>query len=164
MAGFFQRAQANSDSNAPLLLQKERIDYIDSIRKGKTDADFIHDEQHLMDAAFGDGRKVYAILSPQEATVFRSRYITAAYEMVELSHWTEPCTIHYPEPNEHNWLAPPTFGDSGMLPWHTQTRVMFEIRRAPVTPTTQPRESVTANAVDTAGRASATIFVGITLW
>jgi hypothetical protein len=132
IAGFFQHARSESDSHAPVLLQQERIDYIDSVRRGKTDADYIHDELRLMDQALHESRKVYAILSPQEATVFRSRYITAAgaYEMVELTRWTEPCEIHYPEPNARQWLAPPSWGDSALLPWHAQSRVMFEIRRA----------------------------------
>jgi hypothetical protein len=129
MAGFFQRAKADSSSNAPVLLQQERIDYIDSVRRGKTDADYTHDEQRLMDQALNDSRKVYAILSPPEAAVFRSRYITAGHEMVELGRWTEPCAIHYPEPGERDWLAAPAWGDSSILPWHAQVRVMFEIRR-----------------------------------
>ncbi len=140
IAGVFQKIDAESNDKAPVVLQKDRIEYIDSVRKGKTDADFVRDEQHLMDQATAAGRKIYVVLSPLEADAFRKRYITGGYEMVELTRWVEPCAVRFPEDDERNWLALPIWGDSHWVPWHPESRAMFEIRRAA---TTQPASQAT---------------------
>jgi 4-amino-4-deoxy-L-arabinose transferase-like glycosyltransferase len=127
LAGFFQKKPDDSDS--PVLLQRDRIDYIDKMRKGKTDADFILDEQNLMTQALAAGRPVYVLLSPSEVDDFRKRVMNGKLEMHELERWTEPCAIHFPEPNERNWLAPPVWGNSITIPWSAQTWTMLEIRR-----------------------------------
>jgi hypothetical protein len=130
LIGFFQK---KDDSDAPVLLQRERIEYADSIRKGKTDIDFIRDEQNLMDKALNAGRSIYVILPPEEVDAFRKRFINGKFEMHELEHWTEPCAIHFPEPGDRNWLALPVWSNSVMIPWSAQSRTMLEISRAATT-------------------------------
>jgi hypothetical protein len=138
LVGFFQKMK--TDPDAPVGLQQERIDYIDSFRKGKTDTDFIRDEQNLMDQALDAGRRIYVVLSPDEVDSFRRRFIDGRFEMDELERWTEPCSIHFPDSSEHNWLAPPVWGNSIFIPWYPQTRTMHEIRRPAATrPTSAPR-------------------------
>ena len=112
------------------------MDYIDNFRKGKTDADFINDEHHLMDAALNNNRRVYIILTPRQADYFRNRFITSAYKMVEINKWSEPCDIKFPGPGEHSDLAPSTFPDTPILPWRPERRVMYEVEKG--TATTQP--------------------------
>jgi len=141
LAGMLEKFKADSNSDSPILLQRDRIEYSESVRKGKTDPDFVRDEQTLMDQALGAGRRVYAVISPAEAGLFRRRFITAQFEMVELERWIEPCAVNFPERDERNWLTLPVWPDSNIVPWHPQSRAMFEIRRAP---TTQPATAPTA--------------------
>jgi hypothetical protein len=127
LAGVFEQHKPGDDT--PVILQRDRIEYIDSVRKGKTDADFIADAHHLFDQALNSGRRVYVILPPTEANFFRHRFITNNYEMTELDHWDEPCNVTFPGPGENNVLAPSVMSDNAILPWHPQVRAMFEIRR-----------------------------------
>jgi hypothetical protein len=128
IAGIFQKlGQTSNDS--PIALQRERMDYIDSVRKGKKDADFVQDERRLMNEALSAGRRVFVVLSPGDEQSFRRRDVGADFEMVELERWTEPCTVNYVEPGGRNWMAIPMWGDDKIVPWHAQRRVMFEIRR-----------------------------------
>jgi hypothetical protein len=131
LAGVFEKRKANDDS--PVVLQQARMDYIDSFRKGKTQADFVRDAQRLIGQALDSGRRVYVVLPPATSSAFRSRYITGELEMAELDHWDEPCNVPYPNPGEHNYLAPSIVQDHFLLPWHRQRREMFEIRRMPTT-------------------------------
>jgi hypothetical protein len=133
LVGVFQKI--DSDSNVPVGVQRSRIDYMEAIRKGKSADDFARIEQGLMRNALGAGRRVFAVLSPTYAKPFRQRYITPEFEMVELERWSEPCNVPYPTPGERDWLTLPGWPDDIITPWHRQSRVMFEIRRAP---TTQP--------------------------
>ncbi|HEY7091209.1 MAG TPA: glycosyltransferase family 39 protein, partial [Tepidisphaeraceae bacterium] len=129
LAGVFQKI-GDSKGDAPVALQRERIEYIDSVRKGKTEADFIHDAQNLMNQAISADRKVFVVLSPAESEGFRRRFFSSGgLEMVELERWVEPCAVKFPDPGERNWLGLPVWGDDGFIPWHPQSRAMFEIRR-----------------------------------
>jgi hypothetical protein len=128
LAGIFQRASA-STSDAPVLLQQDRIDYIDSVRKGKTDADFIHDAQDLMHKALAAQRRVYVVLPPEQADAFRRRYIDASLKWVELERWVEPVAVRFPSAGEQKPLELPIWGDNGIIPWHPQRRAMFEVRQ-----------------------------------
>ncbi|HEX3357658.1 MAG TPA: glycosyltransferase family 39 protein [Tepidisphaeraceae bacterium] len=132
LAGVFEKRKSTDDT--PSTLQSDRIDYIDSIRKGKTDTDFIADAHRLMDEALNAGRRVYVILPPTEQGFFRHRFITGAYEMVEVNKWSEPCNVQFPGSDDHNALAPSVMPDNMViLPWHPVSRAMFEIRRPPAT-------------------------------
>jgi Dolichyl-phosphate-mannose-protein mannosyltransferase len=133
LAGMFDKRKPGD--NSPTALQSERIDYIDSVRKGKTDADFVNDAHHLMDQAIASSRRVYVIISPAKADIFRHRFITGGYEMIEVNHWSEPCNVKFPSPDAENSLAPSVMPDNFFLPWHPQRWAMFEIKHAP---TTQP--------------------------
>jgi hypothetical protein len=136
LAGVFQQV-GNADTSAPVVLQRERMSYIDSVRKGKSDEDFVKDLHRLMDQALADDRKVLVVISPAEALVFRRRYISGEYEMKELERWIEPCSVNYA--TGHNYLALPPWRDDNITPWHPQYRATFEIRRAPTTqPTSEP--------------------------
>jgi len=128
LAGVVQKISA--DSNSPVVLQRERIEYIDSVRKGKTDRDFIFDEQKLMDQALSAGRRVYVILPPSQLDEFRHRFIDGRYEMRQLDRWSEPCAIHFPDPNEHTFLSLPVWANNVISPWYPQTRTISEISRS----------------------------------
>jgi 4-amino-4-deoxy-L-arabinose transferase-like glycosyltransferase len=131
LAGFFQKN--NKDTDSPVLIQRERIEYIDNVRKGKTYADFVRDEQNLMDQALSAGRTVYVVLPPGEVDDFRKRVMNGKLEMRELERWTEPCAIRFPDESERNWLALPVWGNSMTIPWSAQTWAMQEIRRPAAT-------------------------------
>src|SRR5438045_105468 len=103
LVGVILRRNANDDS--PVELQRERIDYIDSVRKGKTDPDFVRDAHQLMDRALNSHRRIYVVIAPSQASFFQSRFISDTYEMVELTHWAEPCNVTFADRGRSNWLA-----------------------------------------------------------
>jgi hypothetical protein len=127
LVGVFEKR--NPNDNSPVELQRDRMDYIDSVRKGKNDADFVREAHRLMNRALDSGRRIYVILAPPEADAFRRRFITAEYEMVEVNRWAEPCNVTFPRPGERIRLAPPLWQDDILLPWRPELRAMFEIRR-----------------------------------
>ena len=136
LAGVLDRSKPGE--NTPTGLQPERLEYIDAIRKDKTDADFITDARHLMDQALSSNRRVYVILAPDAVEFFRHRFINTPFAMVEVNHWSEPCSVKFPE-GERSPLMPTYIPDSPFLPWHPMRRMMFEITRAPTTqPASQP--------------------------
>jgi hypothetical protein len=138
VAGMFQQL-STAKANSPVLLQRERLEYMDSMQKGKSDADFVRDQQRLMDQALDRGARVYVVVSPAESARFRRRFITSAYEIIELERWVEPCAVHFPKAGDRNWLALPVWNDDEFTPWRPQPRVMFEVRRVPTTmPTSSP--------------------------
>src|SRR5277367_3709672 len=73
--------QAPGNNGGPVLLQRERMDYIDAFRKGKKDADFVADEHRVMDDAMNRGSKVYLVLTSTQVTYFRQRFISSQYKM-----------------------------------------------------------------------------------
>jgi hypothetical protein len=118
----------------PSVLQKERLDYIDSVRKGKTDADFIADEHRVMDDALKQGRKVYLILSPAQIAYFRQRFIGGQYKMRKLDHWIEPCAIHFPATaDRQSSLIPGTWSGEPFIRWDREALTMFEVTALPTT-------------------------------
>lgn len=139
-AAMFLKMGATSPS-APVPLQQSRIDYIDSVRKGKRDADFVRDEHALIDKALSAGRKVYVVIPSAQLAAFQRRDVAGAFQADELERWVEPCSVPFPPPGERDWLTLPVWGDDPMIPWHPQSRVMLEIRRLP---TTQPATSPAA--------------------
>jgi hypothetical protein len=122
-----------SNDNTPVVLQQERMDYIDAFRKNKTDADFIRDAHHLMDQALDSGRAIYVIVDPIQVDGFRRRFITSGLQMVDVNRWSEPCNISFADVGKHDSLAPSVIPDSPIIPWHPRRWAMFEIRRAPAT-------------------------------
>jgi hypothetical protein len=131
-------------NGGPVLLQKDRIDYIDSMRKGKTDGDFIADEHRVMDEALGQGRKVYLVLTPAQTIYFRQRFITGKYKMKKLDEWTEPCAVRFPpESDRRNDLVAPTFSGEPFISWSRERLTMFEVK---LSPTTRPAALDTATA------------------
>ena len=136
-------------AGTPTVLQKERIDYIDSVRKGKTDADFIADEHRVMDDALNQGRRIYLILSPAQITYFRQRFISSQYKMTELDHWIEPCAIHFPESaDRQSSLVAETWSGEPFINWSREALTMFEVTRAATTrPVALDTVAVPANSV-----------------
>jgi hypothetical protein len=135
LAGMFEKRKP--DDNSPVALQRERIEYIDNLRKGKTDADFVQELHRLMDAALNSNRRVYLVLAPSGRDVFKARYITAGYQMTEIDRWDEPCNTSF----DGNELSPSVIPDVILLPWHRQRWGMYEIRHAPAT---QPSVAVSS--------------------
>ncbi len=118
----------------PTVLQQERIDYIDSVRKGKRDGDFIADEHRVMDDAFKAGRKVYLILTAAQTTYFRQRFINSHYKMTKLDTWIEPCAVHLPAPTDRqSSLMAPTWTGEPLIQWGREALTMFEVTRSPTT-------------------------------
>lgn len=128
LAGVFEERKENEDR--PVTLQQERIKYMKEFRKGKTDTDFINDAHDRMEQALLRGAHIYLVVDPTEATYFRNRFITGAYQMTELTHWSEPCAIKFGMFGDHSDLAPRNIEDSPVLPWHPQRWAMFEITRS----------------------------------
>ncbi len=136
LAGAFDKSKDND--NTPVVLQRERMDYIDSFRKGKTDADFVADAHRLMNQTLDSGRRVYVVLQRGQSDYFRQRFITADFQMSEVDHWSEPCNVKFPGPDEGHPLAPSVMQDNVFLPWHPMSRAMFEIKRPTTRPTSSP--------------------------
>jgi hypothetical protein len=131
--GILGMLQGNG-AGLPSVLQKERIDYIDSVRKGKTDADFIADEHRVMDDALNQGRKIYLILSPAQISYFRQRFIAGQYKMRELDHWIEPCAIHFPATaDRQSSLVAGTWSGEPFISWNREALTMFEVTRGAAT-------------------------------
>jgi Dolichyl-phosphate-mannose-protein mannosyltransferase len=121
-------------AGVPAVLQKERIDYIESVRKGKTDADYIADEHRVMEDAFKQGRKVYLILTPAQTTYFRQRFIDGHYKMKKLDNWIEPCKIEFPGPTERQGsLVAPAWSGEPFIVWHREALAMYEVTPLPTT-------------------------------
>jgi hypothetical protein len=139
LAGVFDHRKPNDDT--PTGLQADRIDYIDSVRKGKTDADFIAEAQHLMEQRLNSNRRVYVVLVPEQTDYFKHRFMHPGLEMVQVNRWSEPCRTTFPENNKHSELEPMVIPDSQFLPWHPMRREMYEIRHAA---TTQPTSALSA--------------------
>jgi hypothetical protein len=129
LAGVFQKVTSRG-ANSPVQIQRERLDYIDALQKGKSDADFVRDQQRLMNQVLDSGGRVYVVLSPLEAAQFRRRLGSGTYEVVELERWVEPCAVEFPKGGGRNWLALPVWDDDEVAPWRPQPRVMCEVRRA----------------------------------
>jgi 4-amino-4-deoxy-L-arabinose transferase-like glycosyltransferase len=130
--GMFQADR--TDQNAPVLLQQDRIDYIDSVRKGKSDADFIADEHHVMDTALRSGRRIFLVTESDDADYFRRRFINGSYQMKRLDHWKEPYDVNFPS-SEQNHLGLAPWSGEPFIHWRPEKLNLYEIGW---TPTTQP--------------------------
>lgn len=128
LIGMFQKNR--DDQNAPVLLQQDRIDYIDSVRKGKSDSDFIADEHRVMDTALHNGRKVYLITGSDEADYFQVRFIRKQYKMTRIDRWKEPAEIEFPS-GDQNRLAMPSWSGEPFIHWQPQNLKMYEITAKP---------------------------------
>ena len=115
-----------SDQNAPVLLQQDRIDYIDSVRKGKSDADFIADEHNVMDTALRSGRRIFLVTESDDADYFRRRFINGSYQMKRLDHWKEPYDVNFPS-GEQNHLGLAAWSGEPFIHWRPENLNMYEI-------------------------------------
>jgi Dolichyl-phosphate-mannose-protein mannosyltransferase len=132
--GLMGVVQAPGNNGGPVLLQRERMDYIDAFRKGKKDADFMADEHRVMDDAMSRGSKVYLVLTSTQVTYFRQRFISPQYKMKKLGHWEEPCKVTFPGANdERNDLVAPTFSGIPFISWTREDLTMFEVVRSATT-------------------------------
>ncbi|HMB95270.1 MAG TPA: hypothetical protein VKK61_04450, partial [Tepidisphaeraceae bacterium] len=125
-----------SGQNGPVVLQRERVDYMEGVLKGKTAADLIRLQHSVMDDALSQSRPIYAILTSIQAPEFRKHFISSDYEMTELTHWSEPCSINFPATNRANGmyeespLAPPSWSGEPFIRWYPQSLTLFKITRA----------------------------------
>src|SRR5947209_6562829 len=107
--------------------------------------------QHaIMDRALESGRPVYAIVTDPQLNEFKRWFITSDYEMTQLTHWLEPCGIHFPDdenpgqprkPDQQHTLlvAPRVMSMQPIISWQPQALSLHQIRRKPATqPATQP--------------------------
>jgi hypothetical protein len=131
LSGIFQ----GNDPNSPVLIQRERIQYMTDLLRNKKPADLINDAHKLFDAAISAGRPIYAILTPAQERTFRSQFISKGYEMRELDHWVEPCLIRPPFPTnpraampggQSPLIAPATSG-SPVIRWDPEALAMYTI-------------------------------------
>jgi hypothetical protein len=131
LSGIFQ----GNDLNSPVLIQRERIQYMTELLKNKKPADLINDAHKLFDSAIAAGRPVYAILTPAQERTFRSQFISKEYEMKQLDHWVEPCLIkpafptnpRAPMPGMQSPLVAPAFSGSPVIRWDPEPLAMYEI-------------------------------------
>ena len=133
MLGVSQKSSADSDPSTPLLIQQERIEYIDSVRKGIKEEDFVRIQSAMFDRALDAGRKVYVVLKQYEPEAFRKKFVGSAFEMVEIEQWVEPCAARSEDAYAHTRLMLNPWRDDQITPWHPMRRVMFEIRRPSAT-------------------------------
>jgi hypothetical protein len=147
--GIFGVSQAGQDKNAPVVLQQERVTHMTAFFKGRGLKQLIEAQHDLLDEAFRDGRPVYAILTPQQESEFKRKFITGYYELSKLDHWIEPCDIHFPDESidmktgrSKDHITPLGPANHGGLPgmwWTPQELTMYEIRPKPAAPpATQP--------------------------
>jgi 4-amino-4-deoxy-L-arabinose transferase-like glycosyltransferase len=139
MMGFTQNGKGDQD--APVLLQQKRIDYMSKFFKGKSAADLVEAQHAMLNSAFANHRPVFAILTPSQLNGFKRRFITDSYELVELDHWAEPCSIRFPEDeppdrgkrntSQRSALAPAGWSGEPMIHWRPQALTLFEIRAKP---------------------------------
>jgi len=148
--GFAKLAQAGQrDPNGAVTIQNSRIDFLTKFFKGKSANDLVKEQNRVMDAAFAERRPVYALLKPGERSDFRRRFLGDHYEMKELDHWSEPCSIRFPDesygpdgqPREH--VSPLGLGRWAITPiinWMPEEYYLVEIvAKARAKPaTTQP--------------------------
>lgn len=142
--GFGILGVMNGNSNnksAPRLLQKDRIEYMDAMRKGKTEADLVAEQHRMIDAAIASGRKVYAILTPVQRDDFRKRYLAKVYQFKELEHWVEPVSINVNDEKNSDLSLKDQFGEP-FIEWQPQTLGLYEI--LPAGPATQPTNKTPA--------------------
>lgn len=142
--GMGQKVENKQD--APVLLQRERIDLMTDFFKGKTAADLVKEHHRILNEAFGMGRPVYAVLTPIQLRDFKRRFMSDEYEMVELDHWPEPFGIHFPEEDRPGApqashphataLAPRGWTGEPFIRWQPQELSLMQIQRKP--PATQP--------------------------
>jgi hypothetical protein len=126
---------AKADQATPVVLQRERITYMNSVLSGKSAADLIQLQRHVVDDALTQNRNVYAILTDFQAMQFGAHFISGEYEMTRLDKWTEPCTIPDSPPGRPNGssqsmaLAPASWSGEPMIRWKPQTLTLFKITR-----------------------------------
>jgi hypothetical protein len=135
--GVAQMLQPNQ--NGPFALQKERVDYMNSILKGKTAADLVQLQHGVMNDALRQGRPIYAVLTKFQATMFRKDFINDEYQMSELDHWFEPCSVVFP--TTKNLLTPPLFSGEPFIRWQPQALTLYKISKKappPTSSTTKP--------------------------
>ena len=123
--------------NNPVLVQKERMDYMDALSRGKTDKDFIREQRDVIFNAIRAGRPVFEILTPPQATYFKMRVKDGSFKMVEKSRWVEPCADHpfpgatdprHPEADHgRSPLEPPNWTGEPLIRWHPQTLILYQL-------------------------------------
>jgi hypothetical protein len=145
--GILGVAQAlQPDQNGPFALQRDRVNYMNSILKGKSTADLVRLQHDVMSDALQHGRAVYAVLTKFQAERFREQFINGEFEMSEQDHWAEPCSVIFPPPNrpngayQTNQLAPMLFSGEPFIRWQPQALTLYQItpRAATTSPATNP--------------------------
>ncbi|HEY1684583.1 MAG TPA: glycosyltransferase family 39 protein [Tepidisphaeraceae bacterium] len=126
--GMFQKD--TTDQGGPVLIQQDRIDYMDAFRKGKSDEDFITDAHHMMDQALAGGRKIYLLDGKEDAVFFGRRFITGSYRMKQIDTWKEPCAVVFPSAREENHLALASWSGQPFFKWQPQALTLYEISKA----------------------------------
>ncbi len=144
-------------SGLPVLIQRDRIDHMTELLKGKSAADLVKLAHVRFDDALEHGRPAYAILTATEAVQFRVSFITSGYQMTALTHWAEPCSVHPPftlnrqlsppTPTRPNWLAPAFISGEPWIRWEPEALTMFQITRKPAT---EPATTQSTSTIDQA--------------
>jgi hypothetical protein len=127
------------DSQSPVGIQPQRLEYIAKVMKGKSASDLLREQHRLMDQALADGRPIYAVLTSLQEADFRQRFIKGTYRMIELDHWKEPCNVRFPEDDpfdgrpaftrEQSPLEPAVQSGRPFISWAPEFLKMFEIKK-----------------------------------
>ena len=152
--GFLGMMQKGQSNDAPLLLQRERIDFMATVYNKKTAADLVREQHRLIHAALDKGYPVYAVLTPIQEQQFKRQFINEDLEAKTLEHSIEPCDTTprdlSPEAERTGQglaRAPSSplatrgqLGNDNIIPWSRQELTLIEIHRkhAATQPTTQP--------------------------
>ena len=124
--GFQGWGKKKEDADAPVLIQQSRIDGQVRLLKGMTPAKLVDLEHKAVDEALEQHRPVYAILTPNQASDWKRRFVGEGYTATELDHWTEPCNV--PPEERQGPLGPPAWPD--FLHRGRQELSMFQITKA----------------------------------
>lgn len=138
MMGLVGNAKSDADRDSPVLLQKQRIEYMSKVLKGKTAADMIKDQHQIVDDAIANKRCVFGIVTPVQEADFRKHFKDEPYEVKELTRWDEPCKIPEQDMRKQTPLAPVDHFGEPMIRWRPQTLILLQVTRRDVAPTTQP--------------------------
>ncbi len=76
--------------NAPVLMPRERLDYLETLYGGKDMHQLAAALHQLLNSALAAGRPVYLVLPAREVSLFRSRFLDDTYDTTLVARWSEP--------------------------------------------------------------------------
>jgi Dolichyl-phosphate-mannose-protein mannosyltransferase len=126
-----------ADPDAPNPLQKARIDSLQKLYEGKSDADLWREATNIINKALADKRHVYIALPAAIMPNFRGRFARNDYDVTTLDRWREPVTM-----SADGQKALMGMGAAGMMMGGRATPQnweLAEVTKKPPAPTPAPK-------------------------